>query len=188
MGDTAECALAQPSALLAAKAASSDPSLLTVARATARRLQAVRPLSGLARVKCCLSLLSSSEGNPDLADLSRLLACLPIDERHYWIGTLYTLLLPPKTRRDQATYFTPPHLAEAIINLAIEAGFDIEGHRALDPAAGGAAFLSTLAARKLALGVPAANAARGLRGIEIDAGLAEISRVNRGPAGAASPE
>ena len=101
---------------------------------------------------------------------------LPVGERHYWIGTLYTLLLPPKARRDQAAYFTPPYLAEAVIDLAIEAGFDVVRHTALDPAAGGAAFLSTIAGRKLALGLPAAKAASGLRGIEIDPGLAEISK------------
>lgn len=31
---------------------------------------------------------------------------MSVDERHYWIGTLYILMLPNKVRRSQATYFT----------------------------------------------------------------------------------
>jgi adenine-specific DNA-methyltransferase len=155
---------------------SSDPSLLNVARATARRLQPRRPVSNETRAQLCLSLLKPDAGPPALAEFKELIEGLPVGERHYWIGTLYTLLLPPKARRDQAAYFTPPYLAEAVIDLVIEAGFDIVRHKALDLAAGGAAFLSTIAGRKLALGLPAAKAASGLRGIEIDPGLAEISR------------
>lgn len=154
----------------------SGVSVLNVARAAARRIQSGNAVRGRRRVQLCLSLLKPGEGAPELSDLRRLLEGMPVNERHYWIGTLYTLLLPPKTRRDQATYFTPPHLAEAVIDLAVEAGFDVAHHKALDPAAGGASFLSTIAGRKLELGVPASQAASGLRGIEIDAGLAEISR------------
>jgi adenine-specific DNA-methyltransferase len=155
---------------------SPDPSFLNVVRATARRLQPRRPVSNENRAQLCLSLLKPDAGPPALAEFKELIDGLPVGERHYWIGTLYTLLLPPKARRDQAAYFTPPYLAEAVLDLAIEAGFDVLRHKALDPAAGGAAFLSTIAGRRLALGLPAAKAASGLWGIEIDPGLAEISR------------
>ena len=147
-----------------------------MARAAARCVQSGHAIRSRTRVQLCLSLLKPDEGIPELSDFKCLLERLPVDERHYWIGTLYTLLLPPKTRRDQATFFTPPYLAKAVIDLAVEAGFDVARHKVLDPAAGGAAFLSTIAGRKLTLGVPASEASSGLRGIEIDAGLAEISR------------
>lgn len=153
----------------------SDPSVLTMARAAAQRLRFAKAASPSARAEFCLSLLNQDAAPPVLRDFKRSVACLPMDERHYWIGTFYTLLLPPQARRDQAAYFTPPFLAEAVIDLAIEAGFDPLNHKVLDPAAGGAAFLSTVAGRKLGLGISGSNAASGLHGIEIDPGLAEIS-------------
>jgi hypothetical protein len=127
--------------------------VLIVARALAQKLGSRRPQSAAMRAELCLSLLPGRTAPDDLADFKTLITKLPEDEQHYWIGTLYTLLLPPKTRHEQAAYFTPPYLAEAVLDLAIGAGFDPAQHRVLDPAAGGAAFLSTIAARKIALGL-----------------------------------
>ncbi|MEC5293243.1 Eco57I restriction-modification methylase domain-containing protein, partial [Aurantimonas sp. C2-3-R2] len=97
-------------------------------------------------------------------------------ERHYWIGTLYTLMLSAKVRRSQATYFTPPAVADATVDLAIEVGFDLGRDDVLDPAAGGAAFLSTLAGRMSAADLQPEHVAYRLNGIEIDEGLAILSR------------
>lgn len=147
--------------------------LLAYARAAARTLtsQACTPK---ARVDVCLDLLSDSGGaRQDV--FRRALHALPADERHYWIGTLYTLLLPTKVRRSQATYFTPPTVADAVIDLAIQAGFDLATDTVLDPAAGGAAFLSTLAGRMAIAGLNAEEVAYRLNGIEIDTGLATLS-------------
>ncbi|CAN0506836.1 unnamed protein product, partial [Phaeothamnion confervicola] len=80
-------------------------------------------------------------------------------------------------RRDQAAYFTPPYLANAVLDLACEFGFDLATHTALDPAAGGAAFLSTIAGRMSAAGVDTASICSRLEGAEIDRGLARISRM-----------
>ena len=79
-------------------------------------------------------------------------------------------------RRNQAAYFTPPYLANAVLSLAIEYGFDPGSGSVLDPAAGGAAFLSTIAARMTAEGAKSREVAGRLRGVEIDPGLARISR------------
>ena len=109
---------------------------------------------------------------------------LPNDERHYWIASLYALLMSPTKRRRLAAYFTPPHLAHHAIDLLVDAGIRPGQHRILDPASGGAAFLVPLAERI------ATNARkRGVRaktfletikstlhGVEIDAGLADLSR------------
>jgi adenine-specific DNA-methyltransferase len=72
---------------------------------------------------------------------------LPDAERHYWIASLYALLMPGKKRQKLAAYFTPPHLAHHAINVMIEAGIQPGRDRILDPASGGAAFLVPLAAR-----------------------------------------
>jgi adenine-specific DNA-methyltransferase len=61
-----------------------------------------------------LTLLEETP-DPALSSFKHLIDLLPIDQRHYWIGTLYTLLLPPKVRREQAAYFTPPLLADAVL-------------------------------------------------------------------------
>ena len=153
-----------------------EPSILTVARAAARNLKSLKPAAPEQRALLCLSLLGAGETPTALSDFKRLIGALPCDEQHYWIGTFYTLLLPRRARREQAAYFTPPYLAEAVIDLAIDAGFDPVRHKVLDPAAGGAAFLSTVAGRKLQLGLTGDAAASGLHGIEIDPGLAAISR------------
>jgi adenine-specific DNA-methyltransferase len=110
-------------------------------------------------------------------ELSKLLAVLSTDDRHYWVGVFYTLLLSDQQRRDQAAYFTPPYLANAVLDLACEFGFDLATHTALDPAAGGAAFLSTIAGRMSAAGVDTASICSRLEGAEIDRGLARISRM-----------
>ena len=128
-----------------------------------------------ARVNICLDLLTDI-GEPSLDGFRSALRALPVDERHYWVGTLYTLLLPTKVRRAQATYFTPPTVADAVVDLAIEAGFEIEADSVLDPAAGGAAFLSTLAGRMANAGLDPNEVAFRLNGIEIDPGLATLSR------------
>ena len=72
---------------------------------------------------------------------------LPKHERHYWISSLYALLMPKGRRKRLAAYFTPPHLAHYVINVLIEAGLELGSHRILDPASGGAAFLVPLAER-----------------------------------------
>ena len=148
--------------------------LLTRARAAAKVL-AAKSAMPLAGVEACLELLSDLPVDDRLSSFQQCLMGLPIEERHYWIGTLYTLMLPVKVRRSQATYFTPPLVAGAVIELAIEAGFDIEKDDVLDPAAGGAAFLSTLVGRMTVAGVKHEDVARRLNGIEIDEDLARLS-------------
>lgn len=148
--------------------------LLAHARAAARAL-ANDISSPQARSEVCLNLLSDTGADPRQDAFQRALQALPADERHYWIGTLYTLLLPTKVRRTQATYFTPPTVADAVVDLAIEAGFDLTTDTVLDPAAGGAAFLSTIAGRMAIAGLNAEKVAYRLNGIEIDIGLATLS-------------
>ena len=129
----------------------------------------------LARVEACLALLGDSPAEERFNSFKESLKILPIEDRHYWIGTLYTLMLPARTRRAQATYFTPPVVAKEVVDLVVESGFDIRSGRALDPAAGGAAFLSTLAGRMKGAGVASEDILGRLEGIEIDEALTRLS-------------
>lgn len=154
---------------------SSKTTLLARARAAAKELSR-HATSTQARADACLDLLIGIGTKGPVEAFRTSLHALPVDERHYWIGTLYTLMLPTKVRRSQATYFTPPSVADSVVDLAIDAGFDLANDDVLDPAAGGAAFLSTLAGRMTSAGLPAREVAYRLNGIEIDDGLATLSR------------
>jgi adenine-specific DNA-methyltransferase len=111
-------------------------------------------------------------------------ANLPDDERHYWIASLYALLMPEARRKRLAAYFTPPNLAQHAIRVMMDAGIRPGRHRILDPASGGAAFLVPLAAHIAEAGHERGARAktilqdihRSLRGVEIDGGLAGLSR------------
>lgn len=149
--------------------------LLASARKAAKAL-AEQITTPSERADVCLSLLERNQRDDQVDSFQEHLRALPIEERHYWIGTLYTLMLPAKIRRSQAAYFTPPIVANAVVDLTIEAGFNMEKDTVLDPAAGGAAFLSTLARRMKDGGLDCTDVARRLNGIEIDEGLARLSR------------
>lgn len=127
------------------------------------------------RLGLCKQLLKGKTTHKDLQPLLDKIARLTIDERHYWIGTFYSLLLPATARRSQAVYFTPPHLAKSIVSLVCKQGFDLRHHTAIDPAAGGAAFLSTLAAEMRSQKARTDSILERLHGIEIDSGLARLS-------------
>jgi adenine-specific DNA-methyltransferase len=149
--------------------------LLVLARKAALEVIRTNELSPIKRVRICLGLL---DGEPDgklLSEYASRLSKIGVDQKHYWVGTFYTLLLPPAVRRAQAAYFTPPNLSKALLRLVRNQGFDPLCHTAIDPAAGGAAFLSTLAGEMREMGVPPRDTLRRLHGIEIDRGLARLS-------------
>lgn len=106
-------------------------------------------------------------------------------EKHYWISSLYALLMPVGRRQRLAAYFTPPHLVHYVLDILLEAGIEPGKHRILDPASGGAAFLVPLAAR-IAYSSRRKDAApetilhsieSTLAGVEIEPRLAELSHI-----------
>jgi adenine-specific DNA-methyltransferase len=112
-------------------------------------------------------------------------ADLPKTEKHYWISSLYALLMPSGRRQRLAAYFTPPHLVRYVLDVLSEAGIEPGRHRILDPASGGAAFLVPLAAQ-----IAKTERARdtnpqtilrivetSLAGVEIEPRLAQLSRL-----------
>lgn len=146
--------------------------MLTVARAAARALLKDLPEhSDIGSI--CINLTPFE--NREVAGFKARLAALSVHDRNYWLGTLYTLMMSPADRRAQAAYFTPPYLANAVIDMALDHGFEIEKHDVLDPAAGGAAFLSLIADRMHRAGLPKKVIADRLNGIEIDERLARMS-------------
>jgi adenine-specific DNA-methyltransferase len=146
--------------------------MLAVAKAAARALSKVIPEDNdLGKV--CLDLHSYEI--QEVVTLCTRLSRLKSSERNYWIGTLYTLMISAELRRAQATYFTRPDLADAVIDIAIDHGFDLHNHSVLDPAAGGAAFLSLIAHRMRTEQVEVSTIAERLNGVELDPCLAEMS-------------
>jgi adenine-specific DNA-methyltransferase len=135
---------------------------------------------GLNALQLCESILDNR-----LIDASAraFFSDLPKAERHYWIASLYALLMPPARRRRLAVYFTPPHLARYAIDVLVEAGVKPGVDQILDPASGGAAFLVPLAARIATEGRRRAlnptevlyRIENTLSGIEIEPQLARLS-------------
>ena len=102
-----------------------------------------------------------------LAELSATAAC-------YHLGSTYTAMLPEAARAELGAYYTPPTLAERLLDQAEDAGIDWRTARVLDPAAGAGAFLLPIA-RRMARAIGKAdrpiighNVAVRLRGWEID--------------------
>ena len=99
------------------------------------------------------------------------------------LGLLYTSLLPSELRSERGVYYTPPALAERLLDQAEAAGIDWATARVADPASGGGAFLIPTARRMLrALGKcsPAfaiQNISTRLRGFELDPFSAWMSQV-----------
>ena len=102
----------------------------------------------------------------------------------YQIGLTYTCILPATYRSTHGIYYTPPVLAQRLIDLATQTGVDWSSCRVLDPACGGGAFLAPVA-RHIIERLPGCssrilleNIANRLRGYEIDpfgAWLAQVT-------------
>lgn len=104
------------------------------------------------------------------------------DMRDYAISSAYALLIGPARRKLLSAYFTPPSLAYATIE-ASRPFFERPGATVLDPACGGGSFLVPTARAMILYGVASGqrlqdagtNAIARIKGIELDAGLAELS-------------
>lgn len=111
------------------------------------------------------------------------LAVLPVAVAADRIGALHAGLMPGEERARHGVYYTPPALAERLVELADQGGVDWTTARVMDPAAGCGAFLVPLALRMAAAArnVEPALAVRSiatrLRGLELDPVAAWISGV-----------
>lgn len=81
--------------------------------------------------------------------ISAYFTTLNISEYAYLMGNLYTMLLPDEYRSDNGIYYTPPAIAERLLDTLAAEGTDWVKSNILDPACGGGAFLVTAANRML---------------------------------------
>lgn len=115
-----------------------------------RRLRELRTVvaaigvSPMTPLQACKAIIAGRMTDPVVRTF---FAGLPSEEKHYWVSSLYALLMPKERRRRLAAYFTPPYLAEYVIDIMQAAGMRPGIDRIHDPASGGAAFLVPLAAR-----------------------------------------
>jgi predicted RNA methylase len=134
--------------------------------------------------ECRVPVTSISVDAMHLArETGRLVADFPAEDAGYLLGSIYTVMLPTSMRSKLGAYYTPPPLAERLIDLAISAGFDLRHGTAIDPACGGGAFLAPLALRMVQASPEASpewtlrHVASRLRGYEIDPFAAWLTTV-----------
>jgi adenine-specific DNA-methyltransferase len=126
---------------------------------------------------------SSLLSNPSVNEFVGWLGQQPFEEAAYWLATLYSRLVDRSIRSERAMFFTPPLLAERVIDGLQRNGASIVDHKWHDPACGGSAFLVPLAMRmKYELGkrkLPAKeqlkHIERNLSGNDLDEELLKLS-------------
>ena len=97
------------------------------------------------------------------------------------LADLHQRLLSPGRRRTAGAWFTPQPLIDHLLDEALEPALDEVGGAVtvLDPACGSGLFLVSALHRLARRGVSAEHALRHcLRGIELDAGAAELTRIS----------
>lgn len=108
---------------------------------------------------------------------------LPAELAIYEIGLTYNVMLPDEWRSAYGVFYTPPLLADRLLDQATQAGVDWTGCRVLDPACGGGAFLAPVvrrmveAAGRCSPAVLLKNIAVRLHGYEIDPFSAWLSQI-----------
>jgi adenine-specific DNA-methyltransferase len=75
------------------------------------------------------------------AQIGDAVASSPVSEAAYNLGLLYTAMLPADWRAKHGIYYTPPELADRLLDQAEVAGLEWSDTHVLDPAAGAGAFL-----------------------------------------------
>jgi adenine-specific DNA-methyltransferase len=80
-------------------------------------------------------------------DFAAWLSDEPFNEAAYWLATAYAILVGDKLRTERALYFTPPRLADRVIDNLVGHGACLTTQHWHDPACGGAAFLVPIAQR-----------------------------------------
>lgn len=131
----------------------------------------------------CLALIAGRRDAELVSEALELVVILDGDEREYAIASAYALLIGADRRKLLSAYFTPPVLVEAVLQTASQF-LDDGSPMVLDPACGGGAFLAPIAHRLVAKNaaqgmsaeVAVKEALRGLKGIELDSGLASLSQ------------
>jgi adenine-specific DNA-methyltransferase len=83
----------------------------------------------------------------EVVEFAEWLAAGELIESAYWLASAYARWVGPETRLTQSLFFTPPFLAERLIDRMLQAGASLSRQTWHDPACGGAAFLVPVAVR-----------------------------------------
>lgn len=148
------------------------------------RQLAVR-ISGAHTLRACECSLTDLPANllARAESMGHAAAELSVQEAGYELGLAYTSMLPTEYRVRYGIYYTPPALAERMLDQATEAGVDWTKARVLDPACGGGAFLAPVAKRIMASlrgcdpAILIGNISNRVHGYEIDPFSAWLSQV-----------
>ncbi len=74
-------------------------------------------------------------GGEAVQDFAKWLSEEPFNEADYWLATAYAILVGDEVRTERALYFTPPLLAERVIDNLLQHGASLTTHRWHDPPA-----------------------------------------------------
>jgi adenine-specific DNA-methyltransferase len=75
------------------------------------------------------------------------LRCKPLLESAFWLSSAFASWIDAEERSDKAMFFTPPALADRLIDSLIKRGASFDKSIWHDPAGGGGAFIAPLAER-----------------------------------------
>ncbi|WP_432240332.1 Eco57I restriction-modification methylase domain-containing protein [Herbaspirillum robiniae] len=103
-----------------------------------------------------------------IRELASWLKLRPFLESAFWLSSAYAIWVGDGTRSEKSLYFTPPILADRLIDDLIAHGASLTDHVWMDPACGGGAFLAPVAVRMIQ-----AMDALGLNSLEILARVSE---------------
>ncbi len=76
--------------------------------------------------------------------IAQLLSAMPNKDAGFFIGNIYTSLLPKNVRSKNGAYYTPPILVQRLLTSIDNYRFDWINSKILDPSCGGAAFLTSI--------------------------------------------
>lgn len=135
---------------------------------------------GLSRPRCSSKLLT----NQAILGYADWLISLPLFDLAFWLSSTYANLVGGNVRKNNAMFFTPPELAERLIDSCLAHDGKVLMGRFIDPACGGAAFLAPMAFRiakdletkgKSALQI-LKHLERNLVGVDIEPFLTKLSK------------
>lgn len=84
-----------------------------------------------------------------IAELASWLSERPFLEAVFWLSSAYAIWVGNEIRSEKSLYFTPPLLAERLIDDLVAQGASLVDHVWIDPACGGGAFLAPVAVRMI---------------------------------------
>ena len=123
----------------------------TIATAYWQKLNSEKGCSFLLNSYASKKLLETLSGsaNQIATQIGHKLSDFEVESAAYQLGNIYTSLLPPSYRSRLGVFYTPPALANRLLDQAERCGVDWGSAKILDPASGGGSFLVSAIIRAL---------------------------------------